>query len=478
MSEIRELRLDSIRIDPALQPRVTVDQGVVAEYADAMEAGDTFPAIVVFHDGSTFWLADGWHRVEAARSVRDKRALLAEVHEGTRRDALLYSLGANAAHGLRRSNEDKRKAVQRLLADPEWATWSDREIARVCRVSPTSVGNIRREVSVQMDRQRTFERGGTVATMNTAPIAAAAEARAAESVRTEPEIAEYRDLERAVYDYLGPPDAGDTNLKDRIAKLDALMADEFSEAFDEFEPYIGKPYSTEELQRCFVNVRHMLGDKLRYREYVRARDAELAEHAAKRMRFAPPLTPVERTEPETAAEPEPEPEPAAPRKPSAWAPDLVPRTKPAKEPIPDDVELTVTLKAARDAGNWKAFVRADAHRRGRASSFRGYGVPPIALPELYASIHHVLAAFLEPEVLALAGQPPDPNVIRRDEPVQRPRQQDPIPAGTRVEFSGKFGTLIEWKASGRIAEIEGEDGRRYSMPALMITAITPEPETA
>jgi hypothetical protein len=292
MSEIRELRLDSIRIDPALQPRVTVDQAVVAEYADAMEAGDTFPAIVVFHDGSTFWLADGWHRVEAARSVRDKRALLAEVHEGTRRDALLYSLGANAAHGLRRSNEDKRKAVARVLADPEWATWSDREIGRVCHVGHPLVASVRKAMHLTGidSSERTYTtKHGTVATMNTAPIAAAAEARAAGSVRTEPEVAEYPDLERAVYDYLGPPDAGDTNLKDRIAKLDALMADEFSEAFDEFEPNIEKAYRKEELQRCFVNVRHMLGDKLRHYEYVKAREAEkVAEQTPPRARGLPP----------------------------------------------------------------------------------------------------------------------------------------------------------------------------------------------
>jgi hypothetical protein len=52
-----------------------------------------------------------------------------------RRDALLFSVGANAIHGHRRTNEDKRRAVDVLLNDPEWRVWNDSEIARRCGVS-------------------------------------------------------------------------------------------------------------------------------------------------------------------------------------------------------------------------------------------------------------------------------------------------------------------------------------------------------
>jgi hypothetical protein len=43
----------------------------------------------------------------------------AEVRTGSRRDAVRYSVGANSVHGLRRTNEDKRREVQTLLADAE-----------------------------------------------------------------------------------------------------------------------------------------------------------------------------------------------------------------------------------------------------------------------------------------------------------------------------------------------------------------------
>jgi hypothetical protein len=72
----------------------------------------------VFYDGAEYWLADGFHRVHAAQKLR-RLTIAADVRQGTRRDAVLLSARANAEHGLRRTNEDKRRAVLTLLADPE-----------------------------------------------------------------------------------------------------------------------------------------------------------------------------------------------------------------------------------------------------------------------------------------------------------------------------------------------------------------------
>jgi hypothetical protein len=35
-----------------------------------------------------------------------------------------------ATHGVRRTNEDKRRAVMKLLQDAKWSTGSNREIAK------------------------------------------------------------------------------------------------------------------------------------------------------------------------------------------------------------------------------------------------------------------------------------------------------------------------------------------------------------
>ena len=73
------------------------------------------------------------------------------------RDAILFSVSANAQHGQRRTNEDKRRAVMRLLEDPEWSRWPAREIARQCGVTHPFVSALRDSVSgndYQIDEPR------------------------------------------------------------------------------------------------------------------------------------------------------------------------------------------------------------------------------------------------------------------------------------------------------------------------------------
>jgi hypothetical protein len=159
-----------IRIDGGTQSRASIDQHVVGDYADAMAAGDTFPPVVVFFDGKTYWLADGFHRYEAyARAKID--SVLADVRQGTQRDAILFSVGANASHGLRRTNDDKRRAALTLLNDAEWAKWSDREIARRVGVSHNFVSGLRPSLSSDDSEPRTYKtKHGTQAEMKTAKI--------------------------------------------------------------------------------------------------------------------------------------------------------------------------------------------------------------------------------------------------------------------------------------------------------------------
>lgn len=131
-----------IRADGGTQIRAELNDDTVTEYSDAMREGKNFPPVTLYYDGSEYWLADGFHRFRAA-----KLAGLAEIPEeitpGTRRDAILHSVGANANHGLRRTNADKRRAVETLLNDEEWCRWSDREIAKAAGVSHPFVATIR-----------------------------------------------------------------------------------------------------------------------------------------------------------------------------------------------------------------------------------------------------------------------------------------------------------------------------------------------
>jgi hypothetical protein len=145
MLELETVVLDRIRTDGGTQPREYLNELVLSEYTEALAYGAEFPAVTLFYDGSHYWLADGFHRFFAAKK-HGTVSIPAEVRQGTRRDAVLYAAGANATHGLRRTNADKRRAVLTLLKDVEWQRWSNREIARQCGVTHTFVGKLRTEL--------------------------------------------------------------------------------------------------------------------------------------------------------------------------------------------------------------------------------------------------------------------------------------------------------------------------------------------
>lgn len=67
----------------------------------------------------------------------------ANVIDGNLKDAEWLALTANKEHGMRRSNEDKRRVVELALNHPNGAKLSNSQIAEHCGVSHFLVGKIR-----------------------------------------------------------------------------------------------------------------------------------------------------------------------------------------------------------------------------------------------------------------------------------------------------------------------------------------------
>lgn len=143
---MKKIKLSEIAIDGGTQQRESINDAEVEIYAEAMRCGAQFPPVVLFFDGAQYWLADGFHRYHAYR-IAPITEILADVRNGTCREARLFSAGANGAHGMRLTNADKRKAVMVLLDDKEWSEWSNRDIAKHCHVTHTFVNNIRAELN-------------------------------------------------------------------------------------------------------------------------------------------------------------------------------------------------------------------------------------------------------------------------------------------------------------------------------------------
>ena len=146
---MKSVLLQVIRLDGGTQSRAALNESVVADYAEHLSS---LPPVVLFHDGSDYWLADGFHRYHAFKKA-GKVSITADVRTGTQREATLYSVGANKAHGLRRTNEDKRRAVTVLLNDAEWSQWSDRKIADECGVGHPFVAALRNPAVAEKQQQ-------------------------------------------------------------------------------------------------------------------------------------------------------------------------------------------------------------------------------------------------------------------------------------------------------------------------------------
>lgn len=142
------LRLDAIAFDAGTQIRAALDPQLVTDYADAMTSGAQFPPIVVFHDGSHHYLADGFHRFMAAQR-NQWREIDAEIRPGTKEDALWFALGANRKNGKRLTSTDLQHAIR--MAFQMWPNRSANQIAAQIGCTDAYVGRIKSEVHTSMN---------------------------------------------------------------------------------------------------------------------------------------------------------------------------------------------------------------------------------------------------------------------------------------------------------------------------------------
>lgn len=141
-TRIQILSIDLLRTDGGTQARLSVDQDTVDTYADVLEkeAGEwPFGEIDVFHDGSDYFVGDGFHRTLAARRVK-RSSVPCRVHQGTAKDAMIFGMTANDNHGLRMSRADKRHCVEWLIDNMPKMTQED--VASTAGVTSRTVRTI------------------------------------------------------------------------------------------------------------------------------------------------------------------------------------------------------------------------------------------------------------------------------------------------------------------------------------------------
>lgn len=155
--------ISRIRLDGGTQPRAALDFSAIEDYSEAMVAGAKFPPVTVFYDGTDYWLADGFHRVKAAYAA-EHDMIECEVHQGTLEEAQWYSFSANRTNGLRRTTDDKQRAIRSALGHPNGAQLSNRQIAAHVGVVEATVRNWREKLTAQIAQstRRTGRDGRTI----------------------------------------------------------------------------------------------------------------------------------------------------------------------------------------------------------------------------------------------------------------------------------------------------------------------------
>ena len=215
---MKELKVSDIRIDGGTQIRKQLNQNKVSEYAEQMTDGETFPPITVFFDGSSYWLASGFHRLFATK-LNGKETISAEVKDGTVDDATLFALGDNK-HGLNMTAEDYRRSIEIMLKHPKWSEWSNIKIAEWIGTSAMTVGRVKKERNIKPAETVTYvDKHGKEAKMKTANLGKKPKPaeKPAEEPKDEEEYDQAEEKMRELMDTITNLADENTLLRDKIA---------------------------------------------------------------------------------------------------------------------------------------------------------------------------------------------------------------------------------------------------------------------
>jgi ParB-like chromosome segregation protein Spo0J len=141
----KEIALAEIVADPSIQIRRSNHEPTIQRYEEAF---DKLPPVDVFETPDGFLLADGFHRFAAAERLGNT-TIKANVHKGSRQEALEFAVIGNTKNADPLTPEERDDGIRRLKQlHPDWST---RQIADVMSVSHETVRNVFRVDEVKRE---------------------------------------------------------------------------------------------------------------------------------------------------------------------------------------------------------------------------------------------------------------------------------------------------------------------------------------
>lgn len=120
------IKISDIVAEKDYMMRESLDKDLVNQYRENWESIKGVAPIVVFDTPGGLILADGFHRLAAARSLGNI-AILADVREGLAEDAYAHACVANLKHGKPLKKSERDHAINELIKTR--VTWSNQLIA-------------------------------------------------------------------------------------------------------------------------------------------------------------------------------------------------------------------------------------------------------------------------------------------------------------------------------------------------------------
>jgi len=137
-----KLKLSDIKLDKELTPRTGINNFTVEIYKNSF--GELPPVDVYWIEGQDgWWLVDGWHRYEAAKSLNEKDIEVNE-HQGTFDDAKEFSFDSNLKHGQSLTLNERKEAVKFKLK--RHTKRANKWIGEDCGMDKVTVEKIRKEL--------------------------------------------------------------------------------------------------------------------------------------------------------------------------------------------------------------------------------------------------------------------------------------------------------------------------------------------
>lgn len=141
---IKSVPIKDIVTDCKTQHR-PVDDDVMRRYQALMADGVKFPPVSIVTDGKNFYLWDGFHRYFAHLRL-NRKYILANIENGTRRDAIYFSFSANKENAFPRQPGTAKVIIEKIIKDDEWSKMSLREIADHVGVTERYVRKLQAEL--------------------------------------------------------------------------------------------------------------------------------------------------------------------------------------------------------------------------------------------------------------------------------------------------------------------------------------------